>query len=381
MKLINGGVTAPKNFYANGLAAGIKRSGKSDLALIYSETPCLAAGVYTKNSVKAAPLIVTKKNLANGVAQAVIANSGNANCFTGKDGLSIAQRTVQAAARELGIKPADVLVASTGIIGRPLDVAKIETAMPKLVAGLGSSLHKGRQAAKAILTTDTMLKEIAVSVPIGKNTVMIGGCAKGSGMIEPNMATMLAFLTTDAAITQPLLKKAMLLAVEPSFNSITVDGCMSTNDMVCLMANGMAGNKLIATEGDAFKKFVNALTFVCLDLATKIVRDGEGATKLLQIAVSGAKTYKMAKAAAKAIANSNLVKTAAYGKNPNWGRIAGAVGSLGLNVTEKNLKINIQDQGKKHLLIQVYLGLGTAEATVLTCDLTEEYIRINGAYN
>ena len=231
------------------------------------------------------------------------------------------------------------------------------------------------------MTTDTFVKEIAVTVEITGKIITIGGCAKGSGMIEPNMATMLGFLTTDAAIDKKLLKEALKQAVDHSFNSITVDGCMSTNDMTAIMANGMAGNTLINTKDKNYDLFCQALTLCCMDLAKKIVKDGEGAKKLIEVYVDGAPSEKTARQAAKAIANSNLVKTAAYGKNANWGRIAAAVGSLGLNITEKNLNIKTKTPSPKNVIIQVDLGLGKSSAFVLTCDLTEDYIKINGAYN
>jgi glutamate N-acetyltransferase/amino-acid N-acetyltransferase len=381
MKIINGGITQPKGFQANGIACGIKKSGKPDLSLIFSNVPCVAAAVYTKNSVKAAPLIVTKKHLMNGTAQAIIANSGNANCFTGQNGLLTAMAMANETAKQLKIKSTDVLVASTGIIGKPLPIAKIKTGLPELINGLEHTTAKGTDAAKAIMTTDLMVKQIAVQFKIGKKDVTIAGCAKGSGMIEPNMATMFCFLTTDAAIEKRLLKKALIFSTDLSFNCITVDGCMSTNDMVSIMANGLAENELIKTEGSAFKDFCAALTYVCLDLAKKIVKDGEGAKKLLQITVDGAKTEKVARMAAKAIANSNLVKTAAYGKNANWGRIAAAVGSLGINITENDLVIKSKELVSKDIFIHVNIGKGHHSATILTCDLTEDYIKINGAYN
>lgn len=381
MKTLRGGVTQPKGFQANGIACGIKKSGRPDLSLIVSDVPCTAAAVYTKNSVKAAPLIVTKKHLANGCARAVITNSGNANCFTGPQGVADAQETAQVIAHQLKINTRETAVSSTGIIGKPLPLTKIKKAVPVLVSGLGTSAAKGTAAAAAIMTTDTFVKETAVSLKIGGKTVTIGGCAKGSGMIEPNMATMLAYVTTDAAIDKRMLKQALADAVDRSFHCITVDGCMSTNDMTIVLANGLAGNRRITAKGQAFDVFCQALTAVCFDLAKKIVRDGEGAKKLLQVSISGAPTAATARRAAKAVANSNLVKTAAYGKNANWGRIAAAVGSLGLNITEDRLTIQTRMIGGRDVMIHADLGLGQAEATVLTCDLTEDYIKINGAYN
>lgn len=381
MKIIKGGITQPIGFKANGIACGIKRSGREDLSLIASDAPCVAAGVYTTNSVIAAPLVVSKKHLANGRAQAIITNSGNANCFTKLAGLAHAKTTALITGKHLKIKPTDVIVSSTGIIGKQLPMVKIKQGIPVLIAGLGPSLAKGTKAARAIMTTDTTIKQVAVKIKLGTKITTIAGCAKGSGMIEPNMATMLAYITTDAAIEKKLLKKALKFAVDLSFNCITVDGCMSTNDMVIILANGLAGNTLIKSEGQHFKDFCAALTYICLNLSKKIVRDGEGAKKLIQIRVNGAKTEKIAQQAAKAVANSNLVKTAAYGKNANWGRIAAAIGSLGLNITESTLKIKTQKRSAEEILINVDLGQGKESASVLTCDLTEEYIRINGDYN
>ncbi len=382
MKIIKGGVAAAKNFKANGLSAGIKRSGKPDLSLIYSEIPSVAAGVFTTNSVKAAPVIVSQKHIKNGKAQAIITNSGNANCFTGHFGYVYAVKTTQLIGKLLKINPSDVIVSSTGIIGRPLPYQKIAQAAEKLIHGLGKTVEHGQKAAQAILTTDLIKKEIAVTVSLGEKKITIGGCAKGSGMIQPHMATMLAYITTDAAITPGLLKSALKEAVEPTFNSITVDGCMSTNDMLIVLANGAAGNKAITAKGKDYKTFVDALAFVCLDLSKKIVIDGEGATKFLEITIKGAKSMKQAKQAAFAIANSNLVKTAAFGSNPNWGRIAGAVGSLAIPaLTEKNLKITFSPFSKKNIDITVDLNLGKEQATVYTCDLSYDYVKINGDYS
>ena len=380
MKIVKGGVTKPLGFTANGVRAGIKRSGKHDLSLIFSQKAATTAGVFTKNSIKAAPLIVSQKHLKNNRAQAVIVNSGNANCFTGKFGLIYAERTTQLIAKLLKIKKEDVLVTSTGIIGKPLPYNKIEAAAPALVAGLNAK--GGHLAALGIMTTDLAVKEIAVEIILDGKKVTIGGCAKGSGMIEPNMATMLGFITTDVAINAPLLKAALKEATEKTFNCISVDGCMSTNDMVTVMANGLAGNKAITTRGKNYQKFYQALELVCRDLAKKIVIDGEGATKFIEITVSGGKSPAQAKEAAMKIANSPLVKTAAYGNNPNWGRVAAAVGSLGLTqVTEETLKIKFTSFLKKDIKILVDLHLGKHKATVYTCDLSLEYVKINGRYN
>lgn len=380
MKIFSGGVTAPKGFKANGVAAGIKRSGKRDLALIVSDVPATSAAVYTKNSIKAAPLLVSQKHLRNHKTQAIIANSGNANCFTGKFGLIYARRTTEIIGQLLGIPREDVVVCSTGIIGRMLPFKKIRAAAKGLVAGL--SLHGGHKAAESILTTDTRTKTIAVRLTLGGKTVTIGACAKGSGMIAPDMATMLAFITTDAVISAAMLKKALRHACDHSFNSITVDGCMSTNDMALVMANGLAHNTPVVKAGKDFDAFMKALNHVCLDLAKKIVLDGEGATKFIEIHVVRGRTHTQAQQAGLAIANSVLVKTAAFGSNPNWGRVAAAVGSLGINsVTEDSLKIKFSDFKRKNITIAVDLNMGQARATVYTSDLSYEYVKINGEYN
>ncbi len=379
MNVISNGVTAPQGFKANGLFCGIKKSGKPDLALIACEIPAVAASLFTQNSIKAAPILVSQKKMRFKKVQAIIINSGNANCFTGNFGYLYAQRSTEVIARLLNIPEHYVLVASTGIIGRPLPFKRIENAAPALVEGL--SPHNGLKAAQAILTTDKKIKEIAVEFFLDGKKITMGACAKGSGMIQPNMATMLGFITTDCAIEQQLLTRALKQAVEPSFNSITVDGCMSTNDMVTIMANGFARNKIIDGPGKNFEIFCEALNYVCLDLAKKIVLDAEGATKFIAVNVNGANNKDEAKKAALAIANSNLVKTAAYGCDPNWGRVAAAVGAVGLKVTEKDLKIRFSSFAKKDITITVDLNLGNYNATVYTSDLTLEYIKINGKYN
>jgi len=380
MKVISGGVTKPKGFKANGLNCGIKRSGSLDLGLIVSDVPAVSASVFTKNSVKAAPLIVSQKHARNHKIQAIVANSGNANCFTGSFGLIYAERTTELVGKLLDIPKENIIVASTGIIGKPLPFKKIQKAVPKLVKEL--SVAGSQKIAKAILTTDTKTKEKAVTIAIGGKKVTIAGCAKGSGMIAPNMATMLGFITTDASISPKMLKAAFAKAVDQSFNCITVDGCMSTNDMVAVMANGMANNKMISEPGKNFNVFCRALQFVCLDLAKKIVLDGEGATKFIRINCLGARSEKQARTVGMAIADSNLVKTAAFGSNPNWGRVAAAVGSLGVSkVTEKNLQIKFSSFDKKEICITVDLNIGPAKATVYTSDLSLKYVRINERYN
>jgi len=380
MKKIKGGVTAPKGFLANGISSGIKRSGKSDLGIIVSEYPAVTAGVFTKSSIKAAPLVVSMKHIKKGSSRAVLVNSGNANCYTGKTGMKHAQDSCGLIANFLGVDPTNILVTSTGIIGKPLPYNKIVDALPLLIKGLSSK--GGSKFARAIMTTDLKVKEIAVEILIGKKKVTIGACGKGSGMIEPNMATMLGFVTTDVTISHKMLKLALKRATLRSFNSITVDGCMSTNDMVTLQASGLAENKKIMAEDGDFKKFYQALEFVCIDIAKKIVQDGEGATKFLTVAVKGAANEIQARKIAKTIANSALVKTAAFGSNPNWGRVGAAVGSLGINkINEYNMKITFSPFNKKEIAINVQLPLGRASATVYTCDFSYEYVRINGEYN
>ncbi|MCK5180317.1 MAG: bifunctional glutamate N-acetyltransferase/amino-acid acetyltransferase ArgJ [Candidatus Omnitrophica bacterium] len=363
MKIISGGIAKPKGFKANGINCGIKSSGKLDLGLITSDCLAVSASVFTKNSVKAAPLMISQKHAKNNKVQAVIVNSGNANCFTGSFGLIYAERTTALIGKLLEIPKEDVIVASTGIIGKPLPFKKIKKSASQIVKGL--SITGSNVLAEAILTTDTKTKEIAVAITIGGKKVTIAGCAKGSGMIAPNMATMLGFITTDAAISPKMLKNAFKKAVDQSFNCITVDGCMSTNDMVTVMANGYAKNKTISKPGKDFNTFAKALSFVCLDLAKKIVLDGEGATKFIEVNCLDAQNAKQAKTVALQIANSNLVKTAACGDNPNWGRVAAAVGSLGINkVTENNLRIKFSPFDKKEIHITVDLNLGYAKATI-----------------
>ncbi len=381
MKTIKGGVTAPKGFLANGIAAGIKRSGKLDLGLIVSTVDAVTAGVFTKSSIKAAPLVVSMKHIKKGKGRAVLVNSGNANCYTGAPGLKHAQDSTVLISKLLhGTKPNDVIVTSTGIIGKPLAYDKIVSAANDLVKGLSD--QGGEKFAQSIMTTDLVKKEIAVQVVLGGKTVTIGACAKGSGMIEPNMATMLGFITTDAAISLKMLKLALSRANDKSFNSITVDGCMSTNDMVTVQANGLAGNKTITKEDVSFKKFYAALEYVSIYLAKQIVLDGEGATKFVTIHVKGAANDVQAKKIAKTIANSPLVKTAAFGSNPNWGRVGAAVGSLGINkINENNMKITFSPFDKKDISITVQLSLGKAGATVYTCDFSYDYVKINGEYN
>ena len=369
----------PKGFRANGLACGLKKSGKLDLALIYSQFPALASAKFTTNSIIAAPLVVSKEHLKSAKRfRAILANSGNANCFTGKSGIKDAQATVGYLAGELKINKSSVLVNSTGIIGKRLDVAKIKQGLRKLVLGLsGSGIHKAKLA---IMTTDTFAKEVSIDLRIGNKPVHICGIAKGAGMIAPNMATMLCFIMTDAAITQGALDKALGSAVDKSFNCISVDGCMSTNDTVLVLANAAAGNKVIA-QGADLRNFSQALESLCLDLAKMVVNDAEGATKFIQIDVIQAKHIQEAKKIALSIANSVLFKTAVFGQNPNFGRIAAAVGASGFNIKEEQLKIKLGSLKGKQVKLTVSLSRGKAKCTVYTSDLTPEYIKINAQYN
>lgn len=369
----------PVGFKASGVSSGIKKSGKLDLALFFSQTPAKAAALFTTNSMPAAPVVLSKSYLKNKhFFQAIIANSGNANCFTGKTGLNAAKFTAQALAKFLSLKKENILVASTGIIGKKLPVIKIKLAIPELVKKLS---RKGiDKAAKAIMTTDTFAKKFSVKFNIGSKVVTVCGIAKGAGMIAPNMATLLCFIFTDANITQDSLNRALKYAVDNSFNCITVDGCMSTNDSVMLLANGLSGNTLIKT-GNNLSLFTRALSSVCLELAKMIVKDAEGASKFIRIRVKSARNYNSAKMAALSIANSNLLKTAVYGQNQNFGRIVAAVGASGTGVKEQDFKVKMGSLKRKDIDIEVLLNQGKAEAVVYTSDLTPEYIKINADYS
>lgn len=369
----------PLGFRANGAACGIKKSAKLDLALFCSDVPAQAAALFTANTIQAAPVKLNKKYLkSNRFFRAIFVNSGNANCFTGKFGLKDAQGMAVSLARALKIKKESVFVSSTGIIGRRLPLLKIKQAIPALVGRLSAC---GIDKAKAaIMTTDTFTKEATVKFYIGDCPVTICGVAKGAGMIAPHMATMLAFIFTDARIAARALKQALRIAVDSTFNCITVDGCMSTNDSVILLANGKAQNGLIDT-GRSFNSFLKALQFVCSELAKSIIKDAEGATKFIQIKVCGARNFKEARNAGLSIANSNLFKTAMYGENPNFGRVIAAIGASGIEAKEENLKVRLGLLDKKEINICVYLGRGESEAMVYTSDLTPQYIKINAQYS
>ena len=401
LKEINGGVCAAKGFTANGVHCGIRKNKtKRDLALIYSETLATAAAVYTQNLVKGAPLTVTKNNIANGKAQAVICNSGNANTCNA-NGIEIAEQTCALLAKQLQISATDVVVASTGVIGQPLDITPIANGIPALVQGLGA--HSDL-ACEGIMTTDTRPKEIAYEFTVDGKTCRIGGIAKGSGMIHPNMATMLVFVTTDCAISSQMLAKALGEDVKDSFNMISVDGDTSTNDMVSVLANGMAGNKEITEDGADFDAFCKALNAVTVWLCRKIAGDGEGATKLLECKVCGAKDESTAKTVAKSVICSSLFKAAMFGADANWGRVLCAIGYSGADVDvnkvdvsfrsakgeicvcQKGAGIPFSEEKAKEILLEseievlISLNDGNGLATAWGCDLTYDYVRINGDY-
>lgn len=369
----------PHSFEANGIASGIKKSGKLDLALFYTRSPAIASCKFTNNKIIAAPIKLNKSYLKkNKFFHAVIANSGSANCFTGKKGLEDAQDITRFAVAPLFCNKEQILVASTGIIGRRLPVDKIKRAMPGLIAGISrAGIDKAK---KAIMTTDTFVKEITVKFRIGKEIVTICGVAKGAGMIAPNLATMLAFILTDANITQRALDKTLGISVDNSFNCITVDGCMSTNDSVIALANDAAANDTIDLNKH-FSQFSRALNIVCLELAKMIVRDAEGATKFIRIKVERAKNFTEAKRLALSIANSDLFKAAMYGEDPNFGRIVAGIGASGIDVKEKDLRIKLSPLNKKDITVDVSINRGKSSAIVYTSDLTPEYVKINAEYN
>ena len=402
MELIKGGVCAAKGFTANGVHCGIRKNRtKRDLSLIYSSVPASAAAVYTTNLVKGAPLEVTKKHLANGIAQAVICNSGNANTCNA-DGIEIAEKMACLAADELGISADDVVVASTGVIGQTLDITPIANGIHELAAGLSSDGCAA--AAEGIMTTDTVMKEVAVEFEIDGKKCRIGGIAKGSGMIHPNMATMLVFITSDVSISSELLGKALSSDIADTFNMVSVDGDTSTNDMVTVLANGLAGNKKIYAENEDFAIFMKALNTVTVHLCRMIAGDGEGATKLLECKVSGAKDIKNAKTVAKSVICSSLLKAAMFGADANWGRVLCAIGYSGADVDVTKIAVSFvsragrvdvcengagiefsEDEAKKVLSekeieIVVSLGDGDASSTAWGCDLTYDYVKINGDY-
>ena len=402
MKIIEGGVCAAKGFTAGGIHCGIRKNRtKKDLALIYSEKRAAAAAVYTTNKVKGAPLTVTKSNISDGYAQAVICNSGNANTCNA-NGIEIAEKMCAELAKSLSVSASDVVVASTGVIGQPLSIEPIANGIPALVASLAKD--GSQSAAEGIMTTDVKLKEIAVSFTVDGKECRIGGIAKGSGMIHPNMATMLVFITTDCNISSEMLKKALSTDIQNTFNMISVDGDTSTNDMVTVLANGMAENEKITAEGEAFDEFMKALNTVNVYLCRAIAADGEGATKLLECAVSGAKDDKNAKIIAKSVICSSLTKAAMFGADANWGRVLCAIGYsgadvdvMGVSVSFKSAKgeilvckdgagVDFSEEKAKEILLEneitIKVGLkdGDASSTAWGCDLTYDYVKINGDY-
>ena len=401
MKTIPGGVCAAKGFTAAGVHCGIRKNKvKKDLALILSDRPAAAACVYTTNLVQGAPIAVTRAHVQDGYARAILCNSGNANTCNA-DGVEIAEAMCSLLAAECGIQPTDVIIGSTGVIGQPLPLAPIQAGMPALVQALGD--HSD-DAAEAIMTTDLKKKELAVAFEVEGKTCHLGGIAKGSGMIHPNMATMLVFLTTDAAISSELLHKALSTDVQSTFNMVSVDGDTSTNDMVVILANGLAGNAPVTEENEEFAVFMKALNTVTMQLCRMLAGDGEGATRLLECRVQGAADLATARTVAKAVICSSLVKAAMFGADANWGRVLCAIGYSGaavdvqkvdvafasaagrIEVCKDGAGIPFSEEYAKEILlkneieIQVDLHMGEAESTAWGCDLTYDYVKINGDY-
>ena len=409
MKIIKDGtITNVKGIKAAGISAQLKKSGKKDLALIYSEKKAVSAAVFTKNLVKAAPIILNMENIKNGNTQAIIVNSGNANSCTGETGLENAKKMTEFAANELGLKKEEILVQSTGIIGVQLDMRKIETGISKICKEI--SKDGGNDAAAAIMTTDTFTKQICAEIEIDGKTVIVAGMAKGSGMIHPNMATMLAFTVTDVNIEKSLLQKIFSEITDSTFNMISVDGDTSTNDMACVIANGGSENKKIVDENsEGYSKFKEALYFVNQELAKLIAKDGEGATKLIEVAVTGAKSKKDAQKVAKSVITSSLFKAAVFGEDPNWGRILCAVGyseaqlivdkvniflgndinalQKGVQVAKNGMGIEFDNEKAVKILknekveILIELNDGEFSSTAWGCDLSYDYVKINAEYH
>jgi len=403
IKYIDGGVTAPKGFLASGIYCGIKQgSVKKDLALIYSEVPAKASGMFTKNKVKGAPIYICKDHLSNKKAQAIIINSGNANTCTGDDGLSKAKKMTALQAKALNLKADDVLVASTGVIGIPLNIDAIKDGIPLLTEKL--SKNGNQDAASAIMTTDTFMKELAAEFYIGDTKVTLGTMAKGSGMIEPNMGTMLSFITTDISISPQLLDEALKSTVTITYNRVSVDGDTSTNDSIFILANGQANNPTITEKDENYYTFVNVLKEINIIMAKNIAKDGEGATKLLECQVIGAATEKDAVLFGKSVINSSLVKTAMFGSDANWGRILCALGYANVDFDPEKVDVSFEscageievckngssvafdeDKAKKvldqkEIIIKINLSQGESTAYVWGCDLSYEYVKINGDY-
>jgi len=377
-------IKLPLGFKANGIACGIKQSGKPDLGLILSDQPAVAWGLFTANRITSGSVRFCQESLKRSNRfKAIIVNSGNANCWTGENSFKRAKDVAGGLAGLLGIKRKEVLLASTGIIGRPFPVNRIKQAIPELIKGLSKSGLTNM--ARAIITTDTFIKLSSLRLNIGQQKVTICGIAKGAGMIAPRLsakkATMLCFILSDADISQDGLCKALSRAVDSSFNCITVDGCMSTNDTLLMMSNSCADNQKIKLESRDFSKFCSGLNQVCLSLARMIVQDAEGASKFIQIKISKARTYQEARQVALSIANSNLFKTAMFGKSRNLGRIIAAIGASGVDVREKNLRIRVSSLNKKEVFISAELKRGNCQAIIYTSDLTPEYVRINAEYS
>ena len=402
---IDGGVTAAKGFEAASAAAGIKYQGRDDMALIYSETPCRAAGTFTTNVVKAAPVKWDQKIVAESpYVQAVVVNSGIANACTGAEGYGYCEETAKEAAKVFGVPENAVLVASTGVIGMQLPMDRLKKGISLLKEAKGTGAEKGTAAAKAIMTTDTVHKEIAVQVELGGRTVTIGGMCKGSGMIHPNMCTMLAFVTTDAAISKELLQRAVSADVKDTFNMISVDGDTSTNDTLLVLANGLAGNPEITEEDEDYRAFAKALSEVNTYLAKKMAGDGEGATALFEVKIIGAKTKEQAVTLSKSVVTSSLVKAAIYGHDANWGRILCAMGYSGaqfdpekvdlffesaagrIQIIENGVAVDYSEEEATRILSEpevtaiADVKLGTESATAWGCDLTYDYVKINADY-
>ncbi len=396
----DGTITSPRGFLAGATYAGIKSPGADslDLGILCSEVPCVAAGLFTTNRIKAAPVILCQRHLKNDKAQAIVGNSGCANACTGEQGLADAEEVAAIAARKLGLPPQQVLVASTGVIGTPLPMGLVRNGIERVTP----SREGGHDLARAITTTDTFLKETAVQVMWGQgeSEIAIGGIAKGAGMIHPDLATLLCFLTTDAAVEPDFLKKALRKAANVSFGMITIDGDTSPNDSVIILANGVTGNEIIESGSPEAEEFEEALETVCLFLARSIVRDGEGATKLIEVTVDGALTTAQARNGARVVAGSPLVKATVHGSDPNWGRIIAALGRSGVEVTESKIDLYLDslclmkagcplpfdhEQAKSILdraevPIRICLNLGDGTATAWGCDLSEEYVTINSEY-
>ncbi|MCI6233320.1 MAG: bifunctional glutamate N-acetyltransferase/amino-acid acetyltransferase ArgJ [Selenomonas sp.] len=393
------GVTFPKGFSAAGVKAGIKKSGNPDLAVIYTKTEAVVAGTFTQNQVAAAPVFASKKVVATGTAHAVVSNSGCANACTGAVGDADAKKTQEVAAAALGCDPLDVIVGSTGVIGVPLPMDKVEAGVKQAVSELDPD--GSEKAANAIITTDTHTKSCSTTITVGGKEVRFGAIAKGSGMIRPNMATMLCYITTDLAIDQKLLQEALSTVVETTFNMISIDGDMSTNDMVIVMANGEAGNAKITEKGADYDKVVETLHAISKGMAERIASDGEGATKFLKIHVHGTKSFADAKTVGMAVANSPLVKTAFFGEDPNWGRVICAVGYAGVPMDPEKTVVSFggipvyahgvganadkdalaKAMAEHDIMIDIDLADGPEEATVFSCDFSYEYVKINGEYH